>query len=192
MNHQSSLTITAEIERHLSNGDPRAAAALARLALCDPYLHHEGLVWHAIASLGLGQHRDAFRSIQRAAWLLPRRSELQGLLGTVLTALGEHRLAARSYSRALERDPRDVNVRANYLHALTVLGDDEALTQSRRLLVEADSPAVIAAAVRTLARAGAGPIGRCRLRAGRVEGCFWDQSGSRVVELAWSGGAATV
>ena len=192
MSQHSCLTITTEIEKHLSNGDLQSAGALARLALCEPYLHHEGLVWDAIAKLRLGNRRKAFRSIQRAAWLLPRRSELHGLLGTALTALGEHRLAARSYSRALERDPRDINIRANYLHALVVLGDGEALAQSRRLLVETDSSAVIAAAIRTLASASAGPIGRCRLRAGRIEGCFWDQSGSQAVELAWSGGGATV
>ena len=192
MSQHSCLTITTEIKKHLSNGDLQTAGALAQLALCEPYLHHEGLVWDAIVKMRLGNHRKAFRSIQRAAWLLPRRSELHGLLGTALTALGEHRLAARSYSRALERDPRDTDIRANYLHALIVLGDGEALAQSRRLLVETDNSAVIAAAIRTLASASAGPIGRCRLRAGRIEGCFWDQSGSQAVELAWSGGSVTV
>jgi GT2 family glycosyltransferase len=192
MSQHGCPTITSQIERHLSQGDLQAAGALARLALCEPSLHHESLVWDAIIKLGLGHHRGAFRSVQRAALLLPRRSELHGLLGAALAALGEYRLAARSYTRALERDPRNVNIRANYLHALTALSDPEALVQSRRLLAEADSPAVLAAAVRTLVRAGAGPIGRCRLRQGRIEGCFWDRSGSPAVELVWSGGCVTV
>jgi len=105
MSQHSCLTIATEIEKHLSSGDFQSAGALARLALCEPYLHHEGLVWDAIAELRLGNRRKAFRSIQRAAWLLPRRSELHGLLGTALTALGEHHLAARSYSRAPACEP---------------------------------------------------------------------------------------
>lgn len=192
MKPQPSPTITTEIERHIAEGDAHAAASLARLASCEPHLHHEGLLWDAIVKLGQGQPRDALRPLQRAAWLLPRRSELHGLVGTALAMLGEHRLAARSFSRALERDPRDVRIRGSYLRALVAGGDPEALNQARRLLVDADSPAAISLAVGTLGRAGIGPVGHCRKRSGRIEGCFWDQSGSRPVELAWKGGRASV
>jgi GT2 family glycosyltransferase len=169
-------TLMEQFQLARQAGESDRAIFFLEKALQTPEYRSEALIWKGIGAMQQQQLHQAFLYLSSAAPLLPKRADVQALIGRVVLALGKPALATRLLKAAWKQNPTDAALRTMLWQARSQTESPEKLRKLiLALLPEINDAQELQLVARMLSnQAGTSPyLGVARYDAERNEVSGW-------------------